>query len=117
MDTAKRERLEKAGWRIGSAQEFLGLSDAESAFIDIKLNLRALLKSRLAEQRLTQTELATMLGSSPSRVAKIEAGDPSVSFDLLVRALLATGAKASDIADAIAPDERYAPPDGEARTA
>jgi hypothetical protein len=34
----------------------------------------------------------------------METGDPSVSLDLLVRALLATGATAADIADAIAPE-------------
>lgn len=106
MDKEKRERLEKAGWRVGSVQEFLGLSDAEAAFIDIKFNLRALLKERLAEQGLTRVELARMLESSQSRVAKIEAGDPSVSLDLLVRALLATGARARDIAAAVDPHER-----------
>lgn len=36
----------------------------------------------------------------------MEAGDPSVSLDLLVRALLATGATANDIAAAIAPPEQ-----------
>jgi transcriptional regulator with XRE-family HTH domain len=76
------------------------------AFIDIKINLRALLKERLAEQGLTRLELAERLGSSQSRVAKIESGDPSVSLDLLVRALLATGATPSDIAAAVDRDER-----------
>ena len=37
------------------------------------------------------------LGSSQSRVAKMEAADPSVSLDLLVRGLLATGASPRDI--------------------
>jgi DNA-binding XRE family transcriptional regulator len=106
VDSEKRERLEKAGWRVGTVQEFLGLSDAEVAFIDIKINLRALLKERLAEQGLTRLELAERLGSSQSRVAKIESGDPSVSLDLLVRALLATGATPSDIAAAVDRDER-----------
>ena len=89
-DTPKRERLEKAGWRAGSAQEFLVLSDAEAAFIDLKRNLRSLLKERSAEGRLTQTELATAL-------------EPGQPLDLLVRALLATGATAGDISNAIAP--------------
>jgi DNA-binding XRE family transcriptional regulator len=106
MDNAKRERLEKAGWRVGTVQEFLGLTDEEAAYIELKANLRAALKERRTEQTLTQTELARRLGSSQSRVAKIESGDPSVSLDLLVRALLATGATPSDIAAAVDRDER-----------
>jgi DNA-binding XRE family transcriptional regulator len=106
VEKGKRERLERAGWRVGTTQEFLGLSDEEAAFVEVKVALRSLLKARRTEQGLTQSELATRLGSSQSRVAKIEAGDPSVSLDLLVRGLLATGATARDIAAAIAPDER-----------
>jgi DNA-binding XRE family transcriptional regulator len=106
VEKGKRERLEKAGWRVGSTQEFLNLSDEEAAFVDVKVALRAMLKARRTEQGLTQSELAMRLGSSQSRVAKIESGDPSVSLDLLVRGLLATGATARDIAAAIAPDDQ-----------
>jgi DNA-binding XRE family transcriptional regulator len=106
MDQGKRERLESAGWRVGTVQEFLGMSDEEAAFVELTLHLTTMLRERRTEQRITQTELARRLGSSQSRVAKIEAGDPAVSLDLLVRAILATGATAHDIAAAIAPDER-----------
>src|SRR5581483_4278956 len=47
---------------------------------------------RRAELGLSQAVVAKRLGSSQSRVAKMEAGDPSVSLDLLLRALLALGA-------------------------
>jgi transcriptional regulator with XRE-family HTH domain len=40
---------------------------------------------------LTQVALAKKIKSSQSRVAKMEAGDPSVSIDLLVRSLIALG--------------------------
>jgi len=50
---------------------------------------------------LTQTELAKHLGSSQSRVAKLEAGDTSVSLDLLIRGLLAVGASRKDVAQAL----------------
>lgn len=106
MEQEKRERLEKAGWRVGSVQEFLNLSDDEALFVELKLALRAALKDRRTANGLTQTELAQRLGSSQSRVAKMEAGDPSVSLDLLVRALLATGATAQDLADVISPREQ-----------
>lgn len=106
MEQEKRDRLERAGWRVGTVQEFLNLSDDEALFVELKLALRDALKGRRSANGLTQTELANRLGSSQSRVAKMEAGDPSVSLDLLVRALLATGATAHDIAAAIAPPEQ-----------
>ena len=97
MNKEKRARLEAAGWRIGSVQEFLGLSDEEAAYIEIRLVLSNQLKKRRATKRISQSKLATLLSSSQSRVAKMEAGDPSVSLDLLIRSLLATGHSPADI--------------------
>lgn len=102
MQPTKRKRLEAAGWRIGSAADFLELTPEESALIELKLSLSTRLKERRAKQNLSQTDLAKLLGSSQSRVAKMEAGDPSVSLDLLVRALLATGATRRELARAVA---------------
>src|SRR6266542_7163469 len=98
MRAAKQKRLEKAGWRVGDAADFLGLDDVESKVLDIKVALAKLLRSTRARRRLTQFELAERIGSSQSRVAKLEAGDPSVSMDLLVRSLIAAGAKTSELA-------------------
>jgi DNA-binding XRE family transcriptional regulator len=102
MDARKKKRLEDAGWRVGSTQEFLGLSPAEAAYIELKIALSDKLKERRERQRMTQQELARVLGSSQSRVAKMEAGDPTVSLDLLMRALFALGATRRDVAKAIA---------------
>jgi len=82
MNLSKRKRLEAAGWRIGSAQDFLRLSDHEATFVDLKLRLAKALAARRAKDRLTQSQVAKLLKSSQSRVAKLEAGDPSVSADL-----------------------------------
>jgi len=101
MKETKRKRLAAAGWRTGSAAEFLGLSEQESALLDLKLALARELRARRTRRGLTQTETARRLGSSQSRLAKMEAGDPSVSFDLLVRSLLALGAAPRDIARAL----------------
>lgn len=101
MDESKRKRLEEAGWKVGSVQEFLGLSDEEAIFVELKLALSESLRERRAAQGITQAELARRIGSSQSRVAKMEASDPSVALDLLVRGLLATGATRQDIAAAI----------------
>jgi ribosome-binding protein aMBF1 (putative translation factor) len=108
MDESTRKRLEADGWKVGDTQEFLGLTDEEMAYIDLRISVRNALRERREAEGLTQKALATRLGSSQSRVAKMEAGDPSVSLDLLVRALLATGATVLDIADAIAPERARA---------
>jgi ribosome-binding protein aMBF1 (putative translation factor) len=91
MNTAKRKRLEKDGWKVGTAQEFLNLSPEEAAYVEVKLNLARVLSNRRKSLRLTQVALAKRIKSSQSRVAKMEAGDPSVSIDLLVRSLIALG--------------------------
>ena len=104
MDEKKRQRLEAAGYKVTTVQEFLGLTDEEMAYIKLHDALSDALRARRAAEGLTQQALATRLGSSQSRVAKMEARDESVSLDLLVRALLATGATVLDIADAIAPE-------------
>ena len=93
MDKAKQKRLESAGWKVGTANDFLNLSSEEFAYIELKLQLAKNLQKRRIEKKLTQTAMARMLKSSQSRVAKMEAGDPTVSLDLLIRSLLALGAK------------------------
>ena len=102
MRATKQKKLEKAGWRVGDAADFLELDAIESRLIDIKIALANLLRSTRARRRLTQFELAARLGSSQSRVAKLEAGDPSVSVDLLVRSVIAAGAKPNEVARAVA---------------
>ncbi len=91
MKPAKKKRLVAGGWIVGDAKRFLGLTDEEAAFIGLKLALTDCLKRRRLELGLTQTQLAKRLESSQSRVAKMEAGDRSVSLDLLVRSLFAIG--------------------------
>lgn len=97
MDEAKRKRLEAAGWSVGTADDFLGLSKEESELVDMKIALSRKLKKYRRERHVSQRDLAQKIGSSQSRVAKAEAGDPSVSTDLLIRALLSVGATPSDI--------------------
>lgn len=102
MDTKKRKRLESAGFAVGSAADFLGLSAEESALVEMRLALSRALRERRGGAGLTQVALARRIGSSQSRVAKMEAGDPSVSLDLLIRALLAVGASRRDVGQALA---------------
>lgn len=97
MDEATQRRLEAAGWRFGTVQEFLGLTDEQAAIIEIHIELGNALRTRRAAKGLTQAQLARRIGSSQSRVAKMERGSPSVSLDLLFRGLLALGATPQDI--------------------
>jgi ribosome-binding protein aMBF1 (putative translation factor) len=101
MKAAKRRRLEQSGWRVGSAEDFLGLNKEEQALVEIKLALADAVKAQREKHRLSQSALAARMRSSQSRVAKIEAGDPSVSLDLLVRAVLAAGATKKELAKAL----------------
>jgi len=108
MKKGKKEKLEAAGWRVGTTADFLGLSKEEAALIDMKLGLADSLKRRRQARKLTQTQLAKLLRSSQSRVAKMEAADPSVTIDLLVRALLELGATRSQVAKAMGRRSRRA---------
>lgn len=101
MQESKRKQLEAAGWKIGSADEFLGLTRDESAYIEMKLALSHSLRQRRLKNKLSQIELAKMVHSSQSRIAKMEAGDPSVSIDLIMKSLLALGATPKDVARTI----------------
>ena len=101
MDRAKRKRLEAKGWKVGSAAEFLELSAEETRYIELKFALSEHLRRRRIRKKLTQDQLAKLLSSSQSRVAKMEAADPSVSLDLLIRCLLVLGTSEKDLAKVI----------------
>ena len=101
MRVAKRRKLLERGWVVGDAEEFLGLTVEELALVDLRLRLANGLKLQRVQRRLTQGELAKVVRSSQSRVAKMEAGDPSVSIDLLLRSLIALGASNTDLAKII----------------
>lgn len=108
MKPEKKSRLVAKGWKFGSADDFLGLTSEESAYIDLKVRLANLLLNRRKSASLTQVDLASRLQSSQSRVAKMEKGDTSVSVDLLVRSLYALGTNNSEIASVIAePTPQY----------
>jgi ribosome-binding protein aMBF1 (putative translation factor) len=108
MDAKKRKRLEAAGWKTGSTADFLELSAEEAALVETRLAVSGALRERRQEQGMTQVGLAKKLHSSQSRVAKMEAGDPSISLDLLLRAFFATGATKRDLARVLTSRRRAA---------
>ena len=101
MRKQKQKRLRAKGWKVGTVKEFLGLSEADAVLIEMKLALSRSLRARRKQHGLSQMEFARRLQSSQSRVAKMEAGDPSVSMDLLVSSLLVLGASLTELAKAI----------------
>ena len=97
MKAAKRKKLDADGWKVGSASDFLELSEAEESLVAMKLALARNHKKLRQKRRLTQSQLGKQIGSSQSRIAKMEAAEESVSLDLLVRSLLSLGASLQDI--------------------
>jgi predicted transcriptional regulator len=102
MKPSKKTKLEASGWKVGSSTDFLGLSSDEAAYIELKLALSEQLRKKRLKKKLTQIELAQLVSSSQSRVAKMEAGDATVTVDLLVKSLLALGTTRKELAHAIA---------------
>ena len=102
MDPQKKARLEAAGFRFTTVSEWLGLSQAESDYIEIALALRALLREVRKRAGLTQAQAARRLKTSQSRFSKMENGAPSVSLDLLITSALGLGATFREVGGAIA---------------
>lgn len=97
MDKQKAKRLEAAGWVVSDASSFLNLSQEENEFIEFKIELANKVKELRNQKGLTQTEFAKAIGSSQSRIAKLEAADASVSTDLMLKSLFSLGATRKDI--------------------
>jgi len=94
-------RLKARGWKAGDAADFLGLTPEEAALVELRLALSRTVRARRLKLGVSQVELASRLGSSQSRVAKLEAVDATVSIDPLIRSLLALGASHRGIGRAL----------------
>ena len=101
MNTSRKARLERSGWAVGDAAQFLNLTPQEKQFVELKLALAAGVRQLRGQRGITQAALAERLGSSQSRVAKVKAADRTVTVDLMLRSLLAIGATPGEIAKLI----------------
>lgn len=106
MDKQKIKRLEAQGWKVGDTSNFLGLSDQEIEFIEFKLALASKVKELRQRKGMTQDEVARAIGSSQSRIAKLEAADSSVSTDLMLKSFFMLGAKRKDLPGVRLPKKR-----------
>ena len=101
MEKAKKERLEKNGWKVGDIDEFLDLNEAEMAIIEMKVALAKALVAKRKKSGLSQEEVARMSGTSQSRLAKMEKANSSVSLELLIRALFSLGSSKKELLKAM----------------
>ena len=92
MKKEKQRKLEKAGWKAGDTADFLELTKEEAALIDMKISLSRTFCHLRKKAKLTQVQVANILHTSQSGVAKMEVGDPSVSMELLVKGMIKLGA-------------------------
>ena len=97
MDHAERKRLEDAGWQVGSVADFLGLTNEETVYIELRVRLAEALKARRQAAKLSQKAFASARKSSQSRIAKAEANHQTVSVDLLVRSLIGLGVSLEEL--------------------
>jgi len=93
MDAKKRSKMEKTSFRTTSVREFLGLREAESAIVELRLELADAVRERRVAAGLTQAQLAKAVGSSQTEIAKIEKADPKASLESMIEALVATGSR------------------------
>lgn len=94
---SKRKALEEAGWVIGDAEDFLGLTVEERRLVELRVALSRAVRVARAERGLTQAEAARALKTSQPNVSKIETAAPGVSLDLMFRSLFTLGGTLHDV--------------------
>src|SRR5438128_12179213 len=109
MNSTKEARIESVVSNVGSAAQFLVLNEHKAVFVEMKLALARCLHALRIRLKLSHSRVAELVGSSQSRVAKMESGDPSVSIDLLLRAVLAIGGSPAAVVRALASRKKLTP--------
>ena len=97
VDQAKKERLQKKGWVVGDVDEFLELSPAEMAIVEMKVALAKALIAKRKKLGETQVSAAAIAKTSQSRYAKVEHADASVSLELMIKMFFALGATKKEL--------------------
>lgn len=97
MDRAKKESLEKKGWKVGDIDEYLGLTPAEMVIVEMKAGLAEALAKKRKKSGLTQIEASAKAKTSQSRFAKAEHSDSSVSLELMIKLFFSLGADKKEL--------------------
>ncbi len=99
MNDGKRKALEAAGFVFEDAEDFLDLDPVERLLVEVRVAISRAIRTRREEQHLTQKQVAAKLKTSQPRFAKIEAGSPDVSLDLMLRGLFTLGGSMEDLGE------------------
>jgi hypothetical protein len=102
MNAVKKAKLEAAGYTVGTTAEFLQLSLCEAEIVETRIALSKMVKTLRAQSCLTQAELAAKVNTGQARIARMEAADPTISTDALLKTLYTLGANRKQVAEAIA---------------
>src|SRR5215211_7596288 len=93
METKKRQALEAAGWRVGDAADFLGMTDEERRLVEVRMQAANAVRDLRTKRNMSQAKLATQLKTSQPRIVKIERADKDVSLDQILRAYTTMGGR------------------------
>jgi transcriptional regulator with XRE-family HTH domain len=97
MDRSKREALERAGWKVGDAGDFLDLQPRERELVELRLAFSRAVAARRRKSKLTQAQAAELMDTSQPRFNRIENGSQGVSIELMLKALHAMGGSIADV--------------------
>ena len=101
MEKRRRDRLRKDGWENSAVSEVLSVSPDEEALVEARIALTRRIRQVREARGLTQIQVAKLIGSSQSRVAKMEAADRSVSIDMMMRTLFRLGQSPKQVGRAL----------------
>jgi len=87
MDPEKKKRLEAAGFKSGDYSDLLELTEVERQIVEYRVGLARAVREGREAKGLTQHQLAIAIGSSQSRIAKLESATADTSVDLMLKAL------------------------------
>lgn len=98
MNAEKMKRIKAAGYKVTTADEWLGLTPEESLLVDIRLALAEQLEEVRKEKGISQAQLAAKMGTKQSGIARMVNRPETSSMDNLVKGLIALGVPISKIA-------------------
>lgn len=88
-------------WVETEVKELLGLSAQDLVIVEFRAVLALALQQARKRQKLTQEAAAKAIGTSQAQVARMEAGQSSVTIDRLIKALTALGVNRPTILKAL----------------
>ena len=78
-------------WVETDVEELLDLSAQDLVIVEFRAALALALQQARKRQKLTQENAAKVIGTSQAQVARMEAGQSSITIDRLIKALIALG--------------------------